>query len=236
MLCGRTIPMRCMHQLLAPAGKRLANTGEESGNGPIICKLRTLKFQPSCQGNDAVKLHEFINNDLSKFLMDSRVESEQQKNSSTTRLCLTDLPVGQPICFTSSALHLMCKVFLVVWNPVENTQLSGPKVALSHGSSVAPVLRYFHPSAALLWPQPKGLLAAGWLRTAVYAGATGDDVAETGFVMVRWVRRNFTHRVQKVIKPQQIIDMPMITWIALSLSIRPQISNPTWWQYHPFAP
>lgn len=114
MLCGRTVPMRCMHQLLAPAGKRLANTGEESGNGPIICKLRTLKFQPSCQGNDAVKLHEFINNDLSKFLMDSRVESEQQKNTSTTRICLTDLPVGQPICFTSSALHLMCKVFLVV--------------------------------------------------------------------------------------------------------------------------
>ncbi|TDG41178.1 hypothetical protein AWZ03_012396 [Drosophila navojoa] len=92
MLCGRTVPMRCMHQLLSPAGKRLANTREESGNGPISCKLRTLKFQPSCQGNDAVKLHEFINNDLSKFLMDSRVESEQQKNNSTTRICLTDLP------------------------------------------------------------------------------------------------------------------------------------------------
>lgn len=89
MLCGRSVSMRSMQQLIAPTGQRLDNSREVTSNGPIICKLRTLKFQPSCRENYAVKLHDFINNDLSQFLMDYNIESRQQSKSN---IYLTDLP------------------------------------------------------------------------------------------------------------------------------------------------
>ncbi|KAH8280788.1 hypothetical protein KR054_012385 [Drosophila jambulina] len=68
-----------------------------SGGGPISYKLRSLKFQPKCRPDGATKLHEFINNDLSQFLMENRVEGgeqsqQQQQAAVVPRICLTDLP------------------------------------------------------------------------------------------------------------------------------------------------
>ncbi|KAH8375782.1 hypothetical protein KR200_006425 [Drosophila serrata] len=65
-----------------------------SGGGPISYKLRSLKFQPKCRPDGATNLHEFINNDLSQFLMENRVEGGdlQQQAVGVPRICLTDLP------------------------------------------------------------------------------------------------------------------------------------------------
>ncbi|KAH8416365.1 hypothetical protein KR222_000736 [Zaprionus bogoriensis] len=94
MLCGRTVSMHCMQKLLTPAGQRFEEPREDTVgvSGPITCKLRTLKFQPNCRDNYAVKLHDFINNDLSQFLTNNHVESDQQLCSSTPSICLKDLP------------------------------------------------------------------------------------------------------------------------------------------------
>lgn len=61
------------------------------GGGPISYKLRSLKFQPKCRPDGATKLHDFINNDLSQFLMENRVESGGELPV-VPRICLTDLP------------------------------------------------------------------------------------------------------------------------------------------------
>lgn len=175
MLCGRTVSMRNMQKLLTPVRQRIESQKEDTTSGPITCKLRTLKFQPNCKENYADKLHDFINNDLSQFLTDNHVESNQQLCTTTTPpICLKDLPVGQPISFISYALRLMCKVFLLVWNPVENTQLPGPKVTLPDRPSVASFLQDFHWPPALLRAKPETLLASSWLGTVVYAGASCD--------------------------------------------------------------
>ncbi|XP_034098475.1 F-box/LRR-repeat protein 4 [Drosophila albomicans] len=102
MLCGRTVSMRSMQQLIATASasasasaglQRLdGGSREVTSGGPITNKLRTLKFQPSCRENYAAKLHEFINNDLSQFLIENNLEPGQQLNSSVSQTCLTDLP------------------------------------------------------------------------------------------------------------------------------------------------
>ncbi|XP_017852403.1 F-box/LRR-repeat protein 4 isoform X2 [Drosophila busckii] len=102
MLCGTTVSVRRMQQLLSPMRQLRSNAATESCAGPISCKLRTLKFQPSCRGNYAVKLHDFINNDLSQFLMESSIDLEQQQQQQQQEqqqlqqirpsICLTDLP------------------------------------------------------------------------------------------------------------------------------------------------
>ncbi|KAH8308549.1 hypothetical protein KR044_009131 [Drosophila immigrans] len=96
MLCGRTVSMCSMQQLIASTSaglKRLHNSSRDDANGgPITNKLRTLKFQPSCRENYAAKLHEFINNDLSQFLIENNLEPGQQLDSGASQTCLTDLP------------------------------------------------------------------------------------------------------------------------------------------------
>ncbi|EDW00550.1 GH11799 [Drosophila grimshawi] len=90
LLYGRTGSTRSMQQMLTPMVKRYK---EDINSGPILCKLRTLKFQPSCRENCTVKLHEFINNDLSQFLKENqKVSEEQQLQSSGPQSSLTDLP------------------------------------------------------------------------------------------------------------------------------------------------
>lgn len=114
MLCGRTVSMRSMQKLLTPVGQRIEGPKEDTTTGPITCKLRTLKFQPNCRENSVVKMHDFINNDLSQFLTDNHVDSNQQLCSTTPPICLKDLPVGQRIEFIHYALRLMYKRFLLV--------------------------------------------------------------------------------------------------------------------------
>lgn len=100
MLCGRTVSrihnllgrQRLQHRQVAsaPSTPTPPPSSEESGDGPISCKLRTLKFQPNCGQDGATKLHEFINNDLSQFLLENQVEETAE--APVSRLCLTDLP------------------------------------------------------------------------------------------------------------------------------------------------
>ncbi|KAH8385799.1 hypothetical protein KR093_011785 [Drosophila rubida] len=96
MLCGRTVSMRNMQQLIASASANVqrfdSSSREDISGGPITNKLRTLRFQPSCRENYAAKLHDFINKDLSQFLMENNLDPGQQLNSSASQNCLTDLP------------------------------------------------------------------------------------------------------------------------------------------------
>ncbi|XP_017063674.1 F-box/LRR-repeat protein 4 isoform X2 [Drosophila eugracilis] len=103
MLCGRTVSktqnlLVKQHQLkqqlqsrtlVSPQPEAVGTPTPSDGKGGSISnKLRTLKFQPNCGENGATKLHDFINNDLSQFLMDNRVEGAEKPS----RICLTDLP------------------------------------------------------------------------------------------------------------------------------------------------
>ncbi|XP_017109275.2 F-box/LRR-repeat protein 4 [Drosophila bipectinata] len=103
MLCGRTVSrihnlmgrQRLQHRQVAsapstPTPPPLTSSSEEIGDGPISCKLRTLKFQPNCGQDGATKLHEFINNDLTQFLLENQVDETAE--APVPRLCLTDLP------------------------------------------------------------------------------------------------------------------------------------------------
>ncbi|XP_017012184.2 F-box/LRR-repeat protein 4 [Drosophila takahashii] len=109
MLCGRTVSkthnllvkqqrtQQLQRQVLvspppeAPDPHSQRPKADGSG-GPISYKLRTLKFQPNCDEDGATKLHEFINNDLSQFLAENRVEGGGVETPIVPRICLTDLP------------------------------------------------------------------------------------------------------------------------------------------------
>ncbi|EDW82748.2 uncharacterized protein Dwil_GK24976 [Drosophila willistoni] len=135
MLCGRTVSHRRIQNLLGKARAHSqtqislaasalgsSSTALAVGHGPISCKLRSLKFQPICRSDNnadadpvtgACKkfINDFINNDLSQFLLDNRlanemVEQQQQQQlqemqltpanvhaqAAARRICLTDLP------------------------------------------------------------------------------------------------------------------------------------------------
>ncbi|XP_030382212.1 F-box/LRR-repeat protein 4 [Scaptodrosophila lebanonensis] len=98
MLCGRTVSLRRMQHTLQ----------ELQRTGPISCKLRSLKFQPSCRDNYALKLHEFINNDLSKFLVDNKVdESDVASATATTQIVASNVP---DICLTDLPFEILLKI------------------------------------------------------------------------------------------------------------------------------
>ncbi|XP_016970135.1 F-box/LRR-repeat protein 4 isoform X2 [Drosophila rhopaloa] len=104
MLCGRTVSKtqsllgrqqrtKQSHQsqrqaLVSPPAEAAGPPAPDGSGGPISYKLRTLKFQPKCHEDGATKLHDFINNDLSQFLMEHSVEGGEPP----PRVCLTDLP------------------------------------------------------------------------------------------------------------------------------------------------
>ncbi|XP_022208988.2 F-box/LRR-repeat protein 4 [Drosophila obscura] len=103
MLCGRTVSGRLIQSILeeqARVYKPLSALSKMAGSGgPISCKLRTLKFKPNCREHTDTSLHEFISNDLGKFLLDNRLEDPLAAAAAATEssqmplgMCVTDLP------------------------------------------------------------------------------------------------------------------------------------------------
>ncbi|KAI8034190.1 hypothetical protein M5D96_013041 [Drosophila gunungcola] len=114
MLCGRTVSktqsllgkqqkrmqQQTQRQVLAsPPAEASDPPATDGSGGPISYKLRTLKFQPNCHEDGATKLHDFINNDLSQFLMDNSVKGGGDLGPPhplppppPPQVCLTDLP------------------------------------------------------------------------------------------------------------------------------------------------